>query len=106
MIISLIKIMFINSSIAEGDCEEFSGCPVLTDIFHFTSLMFLHLQQNVKEFLVPLRPVAIRIARNMHGNKTGNNWLVVFVRWETSFEKKPILTALLPVGTEQCFWAE
>ncbi|NP_001088073.1 RNA binding motif protein 19 L homeolog [Xenopus laevis] len=28
-------------------------------------------EQNVKEFLVPLKPVAIRIARNTYGNKTG-----------------------------------
>nr|XP_008116887.1 PREDICTED: probable RNA-binding protein 19 [Anolis carolinensis]XP_008116888.1 PREDICTED: probable RNA-binding protein 19 [Anolis carolinensis]XP_008116889.1 PREDICTED: probable RNA-binding protein 19 [Anolis carolinensis] len=28
-------------------------------------------EQNVREFLVPLRPVAIRIVRNAHGNKTG-----------------------------------
>ncbi|XP_077164445.1 putative RNA-binding protein 19 isoform X2 [Paroedura picta] len=28
-------------------------------------------EQNVREFLLPLRPVAIRIARNAHGNKTG-----------------------------------
>uniref|UniRef100_A0A8C0G7S9 Probable RNA-binding protein 19 n=1 Tax=Chelonoidis abingdonii TaxID=106734 RepID=A0A8C0G7S9_CHEAB len=28
-------------------------------------------RQNVREFLLPLKPVAIRIARNVHGNKTG-----------------------------------
>ncbi|XP_027717945.1 probable RNA-binding protein 19 [Vombatus ursinus] len=28
-------------------------------------------EQNVREFLVPLKPVAIRIVRNAHGNKTG-----------------------------------
>ncbi|KAE8634175.1 hypothetical protein XENTR_v10002218 [Xenopus tropicalis] len=28
-------------------------------------------EQNVREFLVPLKPVAIRIARNTYGNKTG-----------------------------------
>ncbi|XP_043353746.1 probable RNA-binding protein 19 isoform X3 [Dermochelys coriacea] len=28
-------------------------------------------EQNVREFLLPLKPVAIRIARNVHGNKTG-----------------------------------
>ncbi|XP_025048849.1 probable RNA-binding protein 19 isoform X3 [Alligator sinensis] len=28
-------------------------------------------EQNVREFLLPLKPVAIRIARNKHGNKTG-----------------------------------
>lgn len=29
------------------------------------------LQKNVMEFLAPLKPVAIRIVRNAHGNKTG-----------------------------------
>lgn len=29
------------------------------------------LQKSVTEFLAPLRPVAIRIVRNAHGNKTG-----------------------------------
>ncbi|MEE6513442.1 hypothetical protein FKM82_021097 [Ascaphus truei] len=28
-------------------------------------------EQNVREFLVPIKPVAIRIVRNTHGNKTG-----------------------------------
>ncbi|XP_036591321.1 probable RNA-binding protein 19 [Trichosurus vulpecula] len=28
-------------------------------------------EQNVREFLVPLKPVAIRTVRNAHGNKTG-----------------------------------
>ncbi|CAI9572605.1 unnamed protein product [Staurois parvus] len=28
-------------------------------------------EQNVREFLLPLRPAAIRIVRNCHGNKTG-----------------------------------
>ncbi|XP_067406263.1 probable RNA-binding protein 19 isoform X2 [Emydura macquarii macquarii] len=28
-------------------------------------------EQNVREFLLPLKPVAIRIVRNAHGNKTG-----------------------------------
>ncbi|KAM4809300.1 putative RNA-binding protein 19 [Rhinophrynus dorsalis] len=28
-------------------------------------------EQNVREFLVPLKPAAIRIVRNTHGNKTG-----------------------------------
>ncbi|RXM96649.1 putative RNA-binding protein 19 [Acipenser ruthenus] len=29
-------------------------------------------EQQVQEFLVPLKPVAIRIVRNVHGNKTGS----------------------------------
>uniref|UniRef100_A0A8C0ILD7 Probable RNA-binding protein 19 n=1 Tax=Chelonoidis abingdonii TaxID=106734 RepID=A0A8C0ILD7_CHEAB len=36
-----------------------------------TVFLFSSLQQNVREFLLPLKPVAIRIARNVHGNKTG-----------------------------------
>ncbi|XP_075069988.1 putative RNA-binding protein 19 [Mixophyes fleayi] len=28
-------------------------------------------EQNVREFLLPLKPAAIRIVRNIHGNKTG-----------------------------------
>ncbi|KAM9330805.1 putative RNA-binding protein 19 [Gastrophryne carolinensis] len=28
-------------------------------------------EQNVREFLLPLRPAAIRIVKNLHGNKTG-----------------------------------
>lgn len=32
---------------------------------------FLSSQKNVMEFLAPLKPVAIRIVRNAHGNKTG-----------------------------------
>ncbi|XP_053135634.1 probable RNA-binding protein 19 isoform X2 [Hemicordylus capensis] len=39
-------------------------------------------EQNVREFLVPLRPVAIRIARNAHGNKTG----YVFVDFDSEEE--------------------
>uniref|UniRef100_A0A8C0G4F6 Probable RNA-binding protein 19 n=1 Tax=Chelonoidis abingdonii TaxID=106734 RepID=A0A8C0G4F6_CHEAB len=40
----------------------------LSDLLKF---LFSSLQQNVREFLLPLKPVAIRIARNVHGNKTG-----------------------------------
>ena len=32
---------------------------------------FFSSQKNVMEFLAPLKPVAIRIVRNAHGNKTG-----------------------------------
>ncbi|KAG8455679.1 hypothetical protein GDO86_001754 [Hymenochirus boettgeri] len=44
-------------------------------------------EQNVKEFLVPLKPVAIRIARNAHGNKTG----YVFVDFTTEEEMQKAL---------------
>uniref|UniRef100_A0A8C5SLD5 RNA binding motif protein 19 n=1 Tax=Laticauda laticaudata TaxID=8630 RepID=A0A8C5SLD5_LATLA len=48
---------------------------------------FLWMQQNVKEFFVPLRPLAIRIARNAHGNKTG----YVFVDFNTEEEQQKAL---------------
>ena len=32
---------------------------------------FFSSQKNVMEFLAPLKPVAIRVVRNAHGNKTG-----------------------------------
>uniref|UniRef100_A0A670ZWC8 RNA binding motif protein 19 n=1 Tax=Pseudonaja textilis TaxID=8673 RepID=A0A670ZWC8_PSETE len=44
-------------------------------------------EQNVKEFFVPLRPLAIRIARNAHGNKTG----YVFVDFNTEEEQQKAL---------------
>ncbi|XP_028565562.2 putative RNA-binding protein 19 [Podarcis muralis] len=44
-------------------------------------------EQNIKEFLVPLRPVAIRIARNAHGNKTG----YVFVDFNSEEEVQKAL---------------
>ncbi|XP_061458863.1 probable RNA-binding protein 19 isoform X2 [Rhineura floridana] len=44
-------------------------------------------EQNVKEFLVPLRPAAIRIARNAHGNKTG----YVFVDFNSEEEVQKAL---------------
>lgn len=40
------------------------------------------LQKNVTEFLAPLRPVAIRIVRNAHGNKTGKAWALCGVGLE------------------------
>ncbi|XP_015682553.1 probable RNA-binding protein 19 [Protobothrops mucrosquamatus] len=44
-------------------------------------------EQNVKEFFVPLRPLAIRIVRNAHGNKTG----YVFVDFNTEEELQKAL---------------
>ncbi|XP_058014288.1 probable RNA-binding protein 19 isoform X3 [Ahaetulla prasina] len=44
-------------------------------------------EQNVKEFFVPLCPLAIRIARNAHGNKTG----YVFVDFNTEEEQQKAL---------------
>ncbi|XP_062999963.1 probable RNA-binding protein 19 [Elgaria multicarinata webbii] len=44
-------------------------------------------EQNVREFLVPLRPVAIRLARNAHGNKTG----YVFVDFNSEEEVQKAL---------------
>ncbi|XP_048370954.1 probable RNA-binding protein 19 [Sphaerodactylus townsendi] len=44
-------------------------------------------EQNVREFLLPLRPVAIRIARNAHGNKTG----YVFVDFSSDAEVQKAL---------------
>ncbi|XP_060105394.1 probable RNA-binding protein 19 [Heteronotia binoei] len=44
-------------------------------------------EQNVREFLLPLRPVAIRIARNAHGNKTG----YVFVDFSSDEEVQKAL---------------
>ncbi|XP_020663005.3 putative RNA-binding protein 19 [Pogona vitticeps] len=44
-------------------------------------------EQNVREFLVPLRPVAIRFARNAHGNKTG----YVFVDFNSAEEVQKAL---------------
>ncbi|XP_074868755.1 putative RNA-binding protein 19 [Carettochelys insculpta] len=44
-------------------------------------------EQNVQEFLVPLKPVAIRIARNAHGNKTG----YVFVDFSSEEEVQKAL---------------
>uniref|UniRef100_A0A670ZW33 RNA binding motif protein 19 n=1 Tax=Pseudonaja textilis TaxID=8673 RepID=A0A670ZW33_PSETE len=52
-----------------------------------TFFMLLWMQQNVKEFFVPLRPLAIRIARNAHGNKTG----YVFVDFNTEEEQQKAL---------------
>ncbi|XP_074061946.1 putative RNA-binding protein 19 [Macrotis lagotis] len=42
-------------------------------------------EQNVREFLVPLKPVAIRIVRNAHGNKTG--YVFVDFNCEADVEK-------------------
>nr|XP_040147107.1 probable RNA-binding protein 19 [Ictidomys tridecemlineatus] len=47
----------------------------------------LSLQKNVLEFLVPLKPVAIRKVRNAHGNKTG----YVFVDFSSEEEVKRAL---------------
>lgn len=44
-------------------------------------------EKNVQEFLAPLKPVAIRIVRNAHGNKTG----YVFVDLSTEEEVKRAL---------------
>ncbi|KAL8180453.1 UNVERIFIED_CONTAM: putative RNA-binding protein 19, partial [Gekko kuhli] len=44
-------------------------------------------EQNVREFLLPLRPVAIRIARNAYGNKTG----YVFVDFSSDEEVQKAL---------------
>ncbi|KAJ6659129.1 hypothetical protein lerEdw1_019432 [Lerista edwardsae] len=44
-------------------------------------------EQKVREFLVPLRPAAIRIARNAHGNKTG----YVFVDFNSDEEVQKAL---------------
>ncbi|XP_040207844.1 probable RNA-binding protein 19 [Rana temporaria] len=39
-------------------------------------------EQNVREFLLPLKPAAIRIVKNFHGNKTG----YIFVDFESEDE--------------------
>ncbi|MBN3311818.1 RBM19 protein, partial [Atractosteus spatula] len=44
-------------------------------------------EQQVREFLVPLKPVAIRIVRNTHGNKTG----YVFVDFQSEEEVEKAL---------------
>ncbi|KAM5311046.1 putative RNA-binding protein 19 isoform 3-T3 [Glossophaga mutica] len=44
-------------------------------------------EKNVLEFLAPLKPVAIRIVRNIHGNKTG----YVFVDFSSEEEVKKAL---------------
>lgn len=44
-------------------------------------------EKNVREFLLPLKPVAIRIARNIHGNKTG----YVFVDFNSEEEVQKAL---------------
>ncbi|XP_045743531.2 probable RNA-binding protein 19 isoform X1 [Mirounga angustirostris] len=44
-------------------------------------------EKNVMEFLAPLRPVAIRIVRNAHGNKTG----YIFVDFSSEEEVKQAL---------------
>uniref|UniRef100_W5MP23 Probable RNA-binding protein 19 n=1 Tax=Lepisosteus oculatus TaxID=7918 RepID=W5MP23_LEPOC len=44
-------------------------------------------EQQVREFLVPLKPVAIRIVRNAHGNKTG----YVFVDFQSEEEVEKAL---------------
>ncbi|XP_053324888.1 probable RNA-binding protein 19 [Spea bombifrons] len=44
-------------------------------------------EQNVKEFLAPLKPAAIRIVRNTHGNKTG----YVFVDFSSEEEVQKAL---------------
>uniref|UniRef100_A0A8C4YP60 RNA binding motif protein 19 n=1 Tax=Gopherus evgoodei TaxID=1825980 RepID=A0A8C4YP60_9SAUR len=56
----------------------------LPDLLKF---LFSALQQNVREFLLPLKPVAIRIARNVHGNKTG----YVFVDFNSEEEVQKAL---------------
>uniref|UniRef100_A0A8C9C5G6 RNA binding motif protein 19 n=1 Tax=Phocoena sinus TaxID=42100 RepID=A0A8C9C5G6_PHOSS len=48
---------------------------------------FLHPAKNVMEFLAPLKPVAIRIVRNAHGNKTG----YVFVDFSSEEEVRKAL---------------
>ncbi|KAM4052892.1 putative RNA-binding protein 19 isoform 2-T2 [Anomaloglossus baeobatrachus] len=35
-------------------------------------------EQNIREFLIPLKPAAIRIVRNNYGNKTGARYIEVF----------------------------
>ncbi|KAG9487099.1 hypothetical protein GDO78_007137 [Eleutherodactylus coqui] len=44
--------------------------------------------QNVREFLLPIKPAAIRIAQNAHGNKTGN----VFVDLNNEDDVRKALT--------------
>nr|2DGW_A Chain A, Probable RNA-binding protein 19 [Homo sapiens] len=44
-------------------------------------------EKNVMEFLAPLKPVAIRIVRNAHGNKTG----YIFVDFSNEEEVKQAL---------------
>uniref|UniRef100_A0A8C0GE03 Probable RNA-binding protein 19 n=1 Tax=Chelonoidis abingdonii TaxID=106734 RepID=A0A8C0GE03_CHEAB len=59
-----------------GFCRVYSAFVTFTkvgprNLSDLLKFLFSSLQQNVREFLLPLKPVAIRIARNVHGNKTG-----------------------------------
>uniref|UniRef100_A0A8C0IKQ6 Probable RNA-binding protein 19 n=1 Tax=Chelonoidis abingdonii TaxID=106734 RepID=A0A8C0IKQ6_CHEAB len=60
----------------KGFCRVYSAFVTFTkvgprNLSDLLKFLFSSLQQNVREFLLPLKPVAIRIARNVHGNKTG-----------------------------------
>uniref|UniRef100_A0A671EVB2 Probable RNA-binding protein 19 n=1 Tax=Rhinolophus ferrumequinum TaxID=59479 RepID=A0A671EVB2_RHIFE len=47
-------------------------------------------EKNVMEFLAPLKPVAIRIVRNAHGNKTGGRYIEVFREKNVPTAKGPL----------------
>uniref|UniRef100_A0A8C9TAE6 RNA binding motif protein 19 n=1 Tax=Scleropages formosus TaxID=113540 RepID=A0A8C9TAE6_SCLFO len=50
-------------------CNRQSG--LLTALLRCVTDTFLSCKQQVREFMTPLKPVAIRIVRNAYGNKTG-----------------------------------
>nr|XP_060641431.1 probable RNA-binding protein 19 isoform X2 [Anolis sagrei ordinatus] len=55
----------------EGKAQVGANEPTTPYTVKLRGAPFNVTEQNVREFLVPLHPVAIRIVRNAHGNKTG-----------------------------------
>ncbi|KAK2509982.1 hypothetical protein MC885_004954 [Smutsia gigantea] len=53
-------------------------------------------EKNVTEFLAPLKPVAIRIVRNAHGNKTGGRYIEVFREKNVPLVKGPLKNSAKP----------
>ncbi|KAJ8776427.1 hypothetical protein J1605_015450 [Eschrichtius robustus] len=61
--------------------------PTITHTVKLRGAPFNVTEKNVMEFLAPLKPVAIRIVRNAHGNKTG----YVFVDFSSEEEVRKAL---------------
>ncbi|XP_015261415.1 PREDICTED: probable RNA-binding protein 19 [Gekko japonicus] len=74
-------------AIAQDKAPGSANAPTTPYTVKLRGAPFNVTEQNVREFLLPLRPVAIRIARNAHGNKTG----YVFVDFSSDEEVQKAL---------------
>ncbi|XP_042765774.1 probable RNA-binding protein 19 isoform X1 [Panthera leo] len=72
---------------AEADKPATQKEPTTPHTVRLRGAPFNVTEKNVMEFLAPLRPVAIRIVRNAHGNKTG----YIFVDFSSEEEVKQAL---------------